>query len=95
MGRCNTSVANLRYLFQAKIINVGTGLVIEEAHARPDAPADNVIPGWKKWAMSDARHKDVIYALGRHRQWEDLFFYFAGLGRVFGPKVNCCSSYTY
>lgn len=54
-------VTKLRYLARLKIVNADTATIIEEAHARSDAPADNEIPGWKKWTM--AAHKKVIETL--------------------------------
>jgi len=56
-------VTKLRYIARVKIVNEDTAAMITEAHAHADAPADNVIAGWKKWSMSNAKQKKVIETL--------------------------------
>jgi len=59
----NVPLRKLRYLVRANITNEGTGKVMEEAHALPNAPADNEIAGWKRWTLADPIHKEVIETL--------------------------------
>ena len=59
----NMPPTNLHYLIQARIVNKDTQKVMEEAHAHPDAPTDNVVAGWKKWVVGVAKHRDVIFTL--------------------------------
>jgi len=54
------SVTKLKYIARVKIVNVDTAAMITEAHAHADAPADNVIAGWKKWSMLKLEHKEMI-----------------------------------
>jgi len=57
------SIPKLRYLAQVKVVGTDSGEMMVEAHAHVNAPADNVIPGWKKWLMSDAKQKEVLVTL--------------------------------